>query len=197
MRESVWDTSAVLILLRHGRTRLNALGRLQGRVDEPLDDVGLAQAAAAAARIGPVDEVISSPLLRAQQTAAAFGQPVITDERWVELSYGVYEGAPHADVPSEAWAQWQLDPSWVPEGGEALSTLDARVRGACDDLRDRWQGREVLVVTHVSPIKAAVAWALGVGIEISWRAHLSHATVCRIDMRRAGPVLFSFNEPAT
>jgi len=187
----------VLILLRHGRTRLNALGRLQGRVDEPLDEVGLAQAEAAAVRIGAVDEVIASPLLRAQQTAATFGQPVITDERWIELSYGVYEGVPHADVPSEAWAQWQRDPSWVPDDGEALSTLDERVRGACEELRERARRRDVLVVTHVSPIKAAVAWALGVGIEISWRSHLSHATVCRIDMRREGPVLFSFNEPAT
>ena len=140
---------------------------------------------------------MQNPTAPIEPSAAAFGQPVITDERWIELSYGVYEGAPHADVPSEAWGQWQLDPRWVPEGGEALSTLDERVRGACDDLRDRWQGREVLVVAHVSPIKAAVAWALGVGIEISWRAHLSQATVCRIDMRRAGPVLFSFNEPAT
>ena len=41
------------------------------------------------------------------------------------------------------------------------------------------------VVSHVSPIKTAVAWALDVGIEIAWRSHLSQASVCRIDIRRS------------
>jgi broad specificity phosphatase PhoE len=186
----------VLILLRHGRTRLNATGRLQGRVDEPLDDVGHQQAKAAAVHIGPVDELISSPLLRAQQTAEAFGMPFTTDERWIELSYGIYEGVPHADVPSEAWANWKVEPTWVPEGGEALATLDARVRAACDDIAERAMDRSIAIVTHVSPIKAAVAWALGVGLEIAWRSHLSHSSICRIDVRRDGPVLFTFNESA-
>ncbi|MBA3604850.1 MAG: histidine phosphatase family protein [Actinomycetota bacterium] len=187
----------MLILVRHGRTRLNAIGRLQGRLDEPLDDVGRAQAVATAARVGPVDELIASPLVRATETAAAFGIPFETDERWIELSYGVYEGVPHADVPSEAWDHWKMDPSFVPEGGESLTTLDQRVRGACQELQERASSRTIAIVTHVSPIKSAVAWALGVGIEISWRAHLSHASICRIDMRRDGPVLFTFNESAT
>ena len=46
-----------------------------------------------------VDAVVSSPLRRAQQTAAAFGLPVETDDRWLELVYGEYEGTPHAEVP--------------------------------------------------------------------------------------------------
>jgi probable phosphoglycerate mutase len=50
------------------------------------------------------------------------------------------------------------------------------------------------VVSHVSPIKAAVGWALGAGIELSWRSHLSQASITRIDIRRAGPILFTFNE---
>ena len=61
----------MLILVRHGRTALNASGCLQGRIDEPLDDVGLAQAKAVASHVGPVDELISSPLVRARQTALA------------------------------------------------------------------------------------------------------------------------------
>lgn len=186
----------MLILVRHGRTALNAASRLQGRLDEPLDDVGREQAVAVAARVGAVDELIASPLRRATETAEAFGQPYTIDDRWVELSYGVYEGTPHADVPSEAWNQWRIDVGWSPEGGESLATLDERVRGACDDLADRARGRDVAIVTHVSPIKAAVAWALGCGIDISWRSHLSHASVCRIDVRSIGPVLLTFNEVA-
>lgn len=184
----------MIILVRHGRTALNAGGRLQGRLDEPLDEVGLAQAAAIASRLGPVDELISSPLIRAQQTADAFGQPFRTDERWIELSYGIYEGRPFVEVPSEAWAQWKLDASFVPQGGESLRSLDDRVRAACADLAERARDHTVAIVTHVSPIKSAVGWALGVGIEIAWRSHLSLGSICRIDVRADGPVLHTFNE---
>ncbi|MET0145733.1 MAG: histidine phosphatase family protein [Ilumatobacteraceae bacterium] len=186
----------MLILVRHGRTALNAAGRLQGLLDEPLDDVGLAQADAVAKWVGAVDELVSSPLSRAVQTAEAFGMPYTVDGRWIELSYGIYEGEAVANVPSQAWTQWRLDTSFVPEGGESLLTLHRRVRGACEELLTRAMDRRIAVVSHVSPIKSAVAWALGAGIEISWRSHLDHASICRIDMGRTGPVLVTFNETA-
>jgi alpha-ribazole phosphatase len=187
----------VLILVRHGRTALNAAGRLQGRIDEPLDEVGERQAKAVAERVGPVDELISSPLVRARQTAEAFGRPYVVDERWIELSYGVFEGVEVRSTPAEVWAKWRADPGFAPDGGESLVTLDARVRGACADLAEAAAGdRKIAVVTHVSPIKAAVAWALGSGVEIAWRSHLSPASICRIDFRGGDPVLTAFNETA-
>ncbi len=186
----------MLILVRHGRTALNAAGKLQGRIDEPLDEVGEAQAAAVAAYVGPVDELISSPLLRAQQTARAFGMPFEVDERWIELAYGIHEGVPLSDVPSDVWNHWRVDPGYVPEGGESLRALDRRVRAACADIGERARDQNVAVVSHVSPIKTAVAWALDVGIQIAWRSHLAQASVCRIDIRATGPVLYSFNEIA-
>lgn len=143
-----------------------------------------------------VDRVVSSPLVRARQTAAEFGVDVSIDERWIELAYGEYEGVPHADVPSEVWNQWRRDPDFVPAGGEALSALDARVRAACDELVEEAAERNVVVVSHVSPMKSAVAWALGTDLSVSWRTHLSTASVCRIEMRGRGPVLLSFNETA-
>ena len=153
--------ATVLILVRHGRTALNAAGLLQGRVDEPLDEIGRRQAVAVAERVGAVDELVSSPLLRARQTAEAFGVPFAIDDRWIELAYGIYEGVPHADVPSEAWRQWRQDPSFIPEGGESLAGLNDRVLAACEELAARARDRRVAVVSHVSPIKCAVAWALG------------------------------------
>jgi broad specificity phosphatase PhoE len=135
-------------------------------------------------------------LARAQQTAKRFGLPVETDERWIELAYGEYEGVSSADVPAAIWDRWRQDPSFVPEGGESLLTLDERVRGACADFEERSRDRNVVVVSHVSPMKSAVAWALGADIGISWRSHLSHASVCRIEMRDRGPVLLTFNETA-
>jgi alpha-ribazole phosphatase len=190
----------MLILVRHGRTSANAQGLLQGRLDQPLDELGCQQAVEVTSYVlrtaGTVDAVISSPLVRAQQTAKEFGLPVETDERWLELAYGKYEGVPHADVPSEIWNLWRKDPEFVPEGGESLAMLDARVRPACDELVERAGESNVVVVSHVSPMKSAVAWALDVDLGISWRSHLSHASVCRIEMRSIGPVLLTFNETA-
>jgi alpha-ribazole phosphatase len=187
----------VLILVRHGRTAANKAGQLQGRLDQDLDEMGQRQAVAVAnmvRAIGPIDAVVSSPLKRAQQTAAEFGLPVETDERFLELSYGVYEGVKHADVPSEVWNNWRKDFNYVPEGGESLAALDLRVRGACDDLAERAAESNVVVVSHVSPMKSAVAWALGVDIGISWTCHLDHASVCRIAFRNGTPILTTFNE---
>ena len=188
----------MLILLRHGRTAANEAGLLQGRLNQDLDELGRRQADAAARYLsdidGGIDVVISSPLKRAQQTAAAFGLPVETDERWIELAYGVYEGVPHADVPSEVWQTWRNDFSYVPEGGESLAALDERVRGACDDLVERSANQNGLVVSHVSPMKSSVAWALGVDIGISWNCHLDHASICRVEMRGRRPFLSTFNE---
>jgi alpha-ribazole phosphatase len=198
--DGLCHTLDVLILVRHGRTAANKAGQLQGRLDQDLDEIGEQQAVSVAAMvrgIGPIDTVISSPLKRAQQTAAVFGLPVETDERFIELSYGVYEGVKHADVPSEVWNNWRDDFAYVPNGGESLAALDERVRAACEDLTERASTSNVVVVSHVSPMKSAVAWALGVDIGISWTCHLDHASVCRINFRDGRPILYTFNETAT
>jgi broad specificity phosphatase PhoE len=187
----------VLILVRHGRTAANAAGLLQGRLNQDLDERGQRQAVAVAEMLkaaGPIDTLIASPLKRAQQTAAVFGVPVETDERWIELSYGQYEGVPYTGVPSEVWQRWLQDFDYVPDGGESLSSLDQRVRAACEDLVERAARGNVVVVSHVSPMKSAVAWALGVDIGIAWNCHLDQASVCRIRFRGRHPVLQTFNE---
>ena len=189
----------MLILVRHGRTPANAAGLLQGRLDQDLDEFGQVQAIAVADYVRggcEIDAVVASPLRRAQQTAAAFGLPIETDERWVELSYGEYEGTPHTDVPSEVWQRWREDPNFTPADGESLAALDVRVRAACVDLVERASRENVVVVSHVSPMKSAVAWALGVDIGISFNCHLDQAAVCRIVFRSGRPVLQSFNETA-
>lgn len=193
------DTASVLILVRHGRTPANAAGLLQGRIDQDLDDHGLVQVSAVAGYVRarwPVDAVVSSPLRRAVQTAEAFGRPVVVDERWIELAYGEFEGTPASSVPNGVWERWRRDADYAPVGGESFSGLDARVRMACDELVSRAAQENVVVVSHVSPIKAAVAWALGVDIGIAFQCHLDQAAVCRIGVRNGRPLLQSFNETA-
>jgi broad specificity phosphatase PhoE len=186
----------MLILVRHGRTEANAAGLLQGRMDNPLDAIGLAHARAIAKAIGSADLVISSPLVRAVQTAEALGLPVQTDDRWLELDYGTLDGLPVASVGADVWDRWRRDASYIPAGGESLQTLFDRVVAACTDLLTAAADADVVVVSHVSPIKAAMAWALAGGPESAWRSHLDPASITRIGITPRGPVLRSFNETA-
>lgn len=102
----------MLVLVRHGRTAANATHRLQGRLDLPLDAVGAAQVAELAKWVGPVDRVVSSPLLRARQTAAAFAAAYEVDERWTELDYGTLDGMLLTDVGDDVWLRWRADATY-------------------------------------------------------------------------------------
>jgi broad specificity phosphatase PhoE len=193
----------VIVLVRHGRTAANARGLLLGRADPPLDDEGHRQAACLAqAMVGlDVARVVTSPLGRCRETAdaierAAAGVPVSIDDRWIELDYGVLDGSPVGDVPAERWVTWRSDVSWAPEAGESLATLGLRVREACAALAADASERDVVVVTHVSPIKAAVAWALGVGDEVAWRMWVAPASITHIGVTNGIPSLRSFNDVA-
>jgi probable phosphoglycerate mutase len=194
----------VLILVRHGESVANAQGLLLGRTDAELTDAGRAQARAARALVqGPVVEVRSSPLRRALDTAdlLALGPPVTVDERFIEVDYGEFECQPLGGIPAEVWQRWQLDRDFRPEGGETLAEVDRRVALACEALfategaGARRTDGDVVVVSHVSPIKAAVAWALGT-VDLYWRLHLRTASVTRIGWNRNAPILHSFNEVA-
>ena len=199
-------TRADLLLLRHGRTVANASGLLLGRADPPLDETGERQAAALAAevcsgRFGPVVRIVSSPLARTRATAQAVadlvGLPVEVDERLVELDYGEFDGVALADLPAETWAAWRADLSFRPPGGETLLELSDRVRELCDELLapDRPAGVTV-AVSHVSPIKAAAAWAMGVDDSVSWRMHLDPASITAVVARGRSTALSVFNDTA-
>lgn len=186
----------MLILVRHGRTAANRSGLLQGHRDLPLDDLGRAQARACATAITGEVEVIASPLARAVATGRAINPNVSIDERWIEFDYGEYDGLPIADLPPGTWDSWHGDVDFAPPGGESLIQLDRRVRAACEEVAPIAAERDIVIVSHVGPIKSAVAWALGVGIDISWRCHLDVASVCRIGFTQRGPMLRSFNDTA-
>jgi broad specificity phosphatase PhoE len=191
----------MLILVRHGESTGNAEGRLLGRIDAPLTDRGRAQARALAPSVAGAVRLVSSPLERARETAEELhtGLPVEVDDRWVELDYGEYDGRPLASVPPELWARWRTDPDFRPPGGESLREAGERVRSACEELfasdgeGARGEGA-VVVVSHVSPIKAATCWALGTGDTGVWRLYLSTGSVTRIGWGPDGPVLQSYNE---
>ena len=120
--------TAVLILVRHGRTPANAAGLLQGRLDQDLDELGERQAVAVAKMIGPVDEVISSPLRRARATAEAFGLPVEIDERWIELSLRRVRGqAVQRRSSATCGGAGYDDPAYAPAGRRVAASNSTSV----------------------------------------------------------------------
>ena len=192
----------LLTLVRHGQTAANAQNLLQGHVNHPLDEVGLAQVSllgGALQKISPVSRVVASPLQRAQQTAQAITQglsqhiEVETDPRWIELNYGDFDGQPVSSVSPEQWATWRTDEHFRPPQGETLAELSVRVHDAIDALLADSVSAHIVVVSHVSPIKAAVAWALGVGVEVSWRTALDRASMTTVRLDAKHPALKTFN----
>jgi broad specificity phosphatase PhoE len=187
----------VIVFARHGETPPNREGLLLGRADPPLTDRGREQADGLARRVvarGPT-KVVASPLRRARDTAspiaAACGVPVEIDERLIEIDYGEWEGRPFTALDADVVARWHRDPDLVPPDGESLVAVAARMAGFCEEMLDDETAGTVVAVSHVSPIKAAVTWALGVSPELAWRMRLDVASLTRIGR---GPVLLSFNE---
>lgn len=197
----------MLILLRHGRTPNNAAARLQGQVDSALDEVGVEQARAAGEYLRArydITSVVTSSLRRTRQTveAAGFGELVeVVDDRWAEIRFGAYDDRRIGEVIAELGRRWEGDIDFVPPDGESMSAMFERVASACAELIDRSIDRDVLVVTHATPIKAAVVWALGGDPRqiLRLRAHLASVTV--IDASEGGLLLIEYNrrlgDPAT
>lgn len=189
----------MIVLARHGETPANRRGLILGRADPELTDHGRSQAATMAralAREHPV-AVVSSPLRRARQTAesiaSATGLAMEVDERLIEVDWGELEGRPYLGMaPAGLIAAESGSP--VAEGGESLASLRERVAPCCEELLERAGSGLVVAVSHVSPIKAAVAWSLGVEDRVAWRMRLSLASITRIARRGDGLFLVSFNE---
>lgn len=159
-----------LVLWRHGQTDHNVAGRVQGRVDIPLNEAGRAQAASAApglAALGPA-EIVSSPLRRARQTAEALaaltGVDVRVDHGLVERSFGVWEGLGRVRIEEgwpEQFAVWRAggDPAGV--GVETRGGAAARVGAALGRIAAAAGETTVVVVAHGAAITLGTTRLLG------------------------------------
>jgi probable phosphoglycerate mutase len=188
----------VIAFVRHGQTGINRDGRLQGRIDAPLSELGMehARALGAAFASEKVTRVLSSPLQRARATAAEIAIvaecAVEVDDRLVELDYGEWDGMAMGEIATSDWERWRADPAFTPPGGESLVAVTTRVTSFCDEFGP---APGIVAVSHVSPIKAGVCIALGVDERVTWRMQLSLASISRVDARADGrPYLLSFNE---
>jgi broad specificity phosphatase PhoE/ribonuclease HI len=176
-----------LLLLRHGQTELSTQRRYSGRGNPALTDVGRRQAEAAAqfiAQRGGVAAVVTSPLQRAYDTAAAaakaLGLDVTADDDLIETDFGSWEGLTFAEAAErdpELHRTWLRDTSIVPPDGESFDSVLERVQRVRKRLMAEHAGETVLVVSHVTPIKTMLRLALDAGPGILYRLHLDLASL--------------------
>ncbi|HKP44210.1 bifunctional RNase H/acid phosphatase [Mycobacterium sp.] len=175
------------LLLRHGQTELSTQRRYSGRGNPALTDVGRRQADAAAqylAAKGGISAVITSPLQRAYDTAAAaakaLGLDVTVDDDLIETDFGAWEGLTFGEAAErdpDVHRRWLRDTSITPPDGESFDSVATRVRRAQARIINEHGGDTVLVVSHVTPIKTLLRLALDAGEGILYRLHLDLASL--------------------
>ncbi|MGH3718512.1 MAG: bifunctional RNase H/acid phosphatase [Pseudonocardiaceae bacterium] len=190
-----------LLMLRHGQTEHSARLRYSGRADLPLTELGERQAAAAAARLATTDGVIavvSSPLPRARQTATlvadALGVPLNVHDGVIEADFGAWEGLTFAEAGArdpDLHTRWLTDTSVAPPGGESMDAVHRRVRRARDQLIAEHGAATLVVVSHVTPIKALLRMALDAGPSVLHRLHLDVASLSVAEFYPDGPATVS------
>ncbi|MEV5836838.1 bifunctional RNase H/acid phosphatase [Nocardia sp. NPDC052112] len=175
------------LLLRHGQTALSVERRYSGRGNPPLTDLGREQAARAAKMLaakGGVAAVVTSPLGRARETAeaaaTALDVPMRVIDGLTETDFGAWEGLTFleaAQCDPQLHARWLGDPSVPAPNGESFDQVRERVEAARRDLVALYPGQNIVVVSHVTPIKTLLQLALGVGPSLLYRLHLDLASL--------------------
>ena len=201
-RLSGWQDSpappTTTLLLRHGQTVLSVEKRFSGVGDQPLTEVGRAQAAAAAARLATAGAtaVVSSPVRRARETAelvaAAAGLEVAVEEGLRETDFGDWEGYTFGEV-RQKWPReldaWLADTAVPPPFGESFDETAVRVRRARDRVLATYGGQTVVLVSHVTPIKTLLRFALDAPPTALYRMHLDLACLSEVDWFADGPAV--------
>jgi probable phosphoglycerate mutase len=198
----------LVLLVRHGLTAGTG-SVLTGRTPGiGLDDRGRGQAAAVAARLAdvPLDAIVSSPLQRCRETAAAIAaarnghQVAVTeDDRFAEVAYGDWTGKPIKRLAKEPlWRVVQAHPSAVRfpgPGGESLPGVQERAVAAIRDWNARLGPKAAyLVCSHGDVIKSIIADSLGLHLDMFQRIQVDPCSVSVIRYTPLRPFVLRMND---
>ena len=188
-----------VILVRHGRTILTESHRISGRggEDPQLSEVGkddarrVADALSAVGSIGPYAKVVvpsvvvSSPIARARETASIIasklGIEVETHDDIAEIAFGDWDGHTNQEVAANwpaLYDQWRGDVRIAPPGGgESLEEFDLRVNKGISEILDKHEGKTVVVVAHVMPIRGFIKKAIDASWPAYWRTSIAPCSI--------------------
>ncbi len=178
-------------MVRHGETAWNAAGRVQGQLDIPLNDTGLAQARAVSRVLAGehFDVIYSSDLARVQQTAAPTAallkKKILLSEKLRERHYGIFQGMTYTEarerMPEEFVRFKNKDPDYDFQTGESLQVFSARVMAFIKELLEKEKGRSVLVFTHGGVLEALYRHATKRGLSTPRDFEIPNAALNRFD----------------
>lgn len=179
--------STQVIVVRHGETVWNAVGRQQGQLDTALSDLGQAQARAVAEALAGagIDVLYSSDLGRALQTAAVIaerlGLQARPEARLRERHLGILQGLTMEEFrqrhPAEHAAFQQQDIDWAIPGGESIRQRHERSVAGAAELAERHAGQAVAIVTHGGVLESLMRHALGLRPDTPRRFSLFNAGI--------------------
>lgn len=155
----------MIYFVRHGETDYNKLGKAQGHMDIPLNEVGLRQAKETADKLKNVsiDMIYSSPLKRARVTADTINMyhnvKVVEDDRLKELYLGDRQGVVLKDCTKDEIAEFMRDPKKF--GAESYEELCSRVEEVYKEIEQTSKDKNVLIVSHGGVYRAIVRYILG------------------------------------
>ena len=194
-----------LALVRHAEAAEDARGRCYGRLDVGLSAVGRVQCAALAERFRgePVGAVVTSPALRARETAEAIAAPHGLDVQVVaslrELDFGDLEGRAYDEIAvsdPELYERWMTASTTLRfPGGESFADLQERVDAGIDELVQGHRDELVVVATHGGVVRAVLRSVLELPAERIFRIAVEPASVTTLDWLDGEPIVRAVNQP--
>lgn len=141
-----------ILLTRHGQTKWNVLGKVQGRADIELNEEGIKQAEETGKILENenIDLIICSPLKRAKQTAQIINKnrdiPIIYDKDIIERDFGEFEGMNKTDFDFAGY--WSYKKNYKYEKAENIKNFFERVYKFLDKIKVQYTDKKVLIVAH-------------------------------------------------
>lgn len=192
-----------LVLVRHAEAEESARGRCYGSLDVGLSARGRSQCATLADGLASehVASVVSSPRIRALETARAIAEPhglgVRVDPALQELDFGELEGRTYDEIAvsmPEPYAEWMTNPTRVRfPGGECYADLERRALRAVEGLRREPADGTVVAVTHGGVVRAVLADALGIPDDRIFRLAVDPASLSILDWVDDVPIVVALN----
>lgn len=186
-----------IYLVRHGQTEWNKISKVQGRTDIELSETGVLQAKLLAKRLirEDIDIIYSSSLKRALRTAEIIAEykecSIERSDTYQEICLGPWEGMTINEIKeryTEHYRVYREDPAnFSLPGAETFMDLSERTYNSIAEIVEKNSGRNILVVSHGTAIKAAIIRILGIDIKNYTKFRIDNASVSVIGFYEDNP----------
>ena len=158
-------------VVRHGQTDWNLEGKMQGKTDIELNQEGIEQAKIISEKINEynIDLIVSSPLKRTSKTAEIINEKlkcdIILNKGLEERCFGIFEGKVRKDIQDEIINSHVIDNYYINKDYgevEPIQELCGRVWGLLDELKNDYNDKNILLVTHSGTSRAINAYFEGI-----------------------------------